>query len=118
MKPASLSVCLPAFNDAQTVGPIVERAIALLEQEGIDYEIIVVNDGSRDRTGEILDALARAHPCVRVMHHPTNQGYGAAVRAAFAAATKEYVFYTDSDGQFDVQDLPLLFPLLSQADVV
>ncbi len=74
-----------------------------------DYEVIVVNDGSADYTGELLDELARIHaPFVRVVHHPRNRGYGAALRSGFAAARKDWVFYTDGDAQYDPRELRLL----------
>jgi glycosyltransferase involved in cell wall biosynthesis len=81
--------------------------------------VIVVNDGSSDRTAEVLDELARTEPRLRVVHHESNRGYGAALRTGFASATKELVFYTDGDGQYDVRELVRLRPLLvAGVDVV
>jgi glycosyltransferase involved in cell wall biosynthesis len=80
-----------------------------LAENAEDYEVIVVNDGSRDETAHVLDALcARYGPVLRVITHPVNRGYGAALRSGFAAASKEFVFYTDGDGQYDPAELPLL----------
>jgi glycosyltransferase involved in cell wall biosynthesis len=78
-----------------------------------DYEIIVVNDGSPDHTGELLDEMARHFTWLRVIHHPKNRGYGGALRTGFASATKDLVFYTDGDAQYDPRELLLLWPALT-----
>jgi glycosyltransferase involved in cell wall biosynthesis len=75
-----------------------------------DFEVIVVNDGSQDRTASILEELARLYPEVRVIHHERNRGYGGALRSGFAAARKEFIFYTDGDAQYDPAELELLWP--------
>src|SRR5262245_10144363 len=74
-----------------------------------DYEVIVINDGSVDRTPEILDELARVYPQVRIVHHVKNRGYGGALRSGFAAASKTFVFYTDGDAQYDASELAQLW---------
>ena len=84
----------------------------------IDYEIIFVNDGSRDRTAEILSKIAAYDERVKIVHHLSNQGYGAALRSGFRAATKTLVFYTDADGQFDMNELPPLIQLINHYDIV
>ncbi len=107
--PGSLSVFFPAYNDAPVLPALIEKTFAVLEECVADYEVIVVNDGSRDNTAEVLEDLrARFGERLRVVTHPKNRGYGGALRSGFAAATKEYVFYTDGDGQYDVGELPLL----------
>ncbi|HYX48609.1 MAG TPA: glycosyltransferase family 2 protein, partial [Ktedonobacteraceae bacterium] len=83
-----------------------------------DYEIVVVNDGSTDRTGEIVAALADAHSHIRLVTHATNEGYGSSLVSGFATATKELVFFMDSDGQFDIRDLEEFFPLIDTYDAV
>jgi glycosyltransferase involved in cell wall biosynthesis len=109
----SVSVFFPAYNDAQSLLALVERAFAVLAEHSSDYEVIVVNDGSRDNTGEVLERLRqRFAPHMRVITHPENRGYGGALRSGFAAASKELVFYTDGDGQYDVGELPKLLALL------
>ena len=112
----SLSVFFPAYNDAPSLGPLVEKAFAVLEQHVADYELIVVNDGSRDQTGEVLEELRQRYgPRMRVVTHPQNRGYGGALRSGFEAATKEFVFYTDGDGQYDVGELPRLMERVGPA---
>jgi glycosyltransferase involved in cell wall biosynthesis len=115
----SITVFFPAYNDEGSIALMVERALALLPRFTDDYEVIVVNDGSSDGTAEILNALERAQPHVRVIHHPKNRGYGGALRTGFLNATKDLVFYTDGDGQYDVNELARLIPLLTaEVDVV
>jgi glycosyltransferase involved in cell wall biosynthesis len=111
-----LSVVLPAFNEEPNIEPVVRGCVAYLDRRVPDYELLVVNDGSRDRTGEILDGLVRQFPTLRPLHHPQNRGYGAALRTGFDAARKRFVFYMDGDGQFDINDLDLLLPLATDDD--
>lgn len=119
LRPSSISVFFPAYNDADSIVPLVTDAVAVLQDLTDDYEVIVVNDGSADETPRVLDELARALPRVRVIHHEMNKGYGAALRTGFGAASKELVFYTDGDGQYDVRELASLHPLMTGAvDVV
>jgi glycosyltransferase involved in cell wall biosynthesis len=109
----SLSVFFPAYNDAPSLPTLITKTFAVLEACVEDYEVIVVNDGSFDQTGEVLEQLRLAHqPYMRVITHPENRGYGGALRSGFAAATKEFVFYTDGDGQYDVTELPRLLELM------
>jgi glycosyltransferase involved in cell wall biosynthesis len=105
----SLSVFFPAYNDAPSLPSLVETTFAVLEEHVSDYEVIVVNDGSHDQTGEVLEELGQRYgPRMRVVTHQQNRGYGGALRSGFEAATKEFVFYTDGDGQYDVGELPRL----------
>ncbi|HVF41412.1 MAG TPA: glycosyltransferase family 2 protein [Pyrinomonadaceae bacterium] len=112
--PESISVFFPAYNDEATIAGLVGDALSVLPSLTEDFEVIVVNDGSTDGTAAVLDELARADPRVRAVHHETNRGYGGALRTGFASATKELVFYTDGDGQYDVRELALLRPLLTE----
>jgi len=114
----SITVFFPCYNEQDNVGRVAEQAIGVLERIHADYEIIIVDDGSRDATGPIADEIAAAQPCVRVIHHPRNLGYGAALQSGFRAATKDLVFYTDGDGQFDINELPALLPLMRDYDIV
>lgn len=116
---SSISVVFPAFNDAGTIGSVVLSARRAVRHWTPDYEIVVVNDGSRDHTAEVLAELEQVVPELRVIHHSSNQGYGAALRTGFAAARKELLFYTDSDAQFDPQEIPrLLHELAPYVDYV
>jgi glycosyltransferase involved in cell wall biosynthesis len=99
----SLSVFFPCHNEAGNVERVVNQALEVLPQISDDYEIIVVNDGSVDETGTIADRLAAQHEPVRVIHHEHNRGYGGALQSGFRSASKEWVFYTDGDGQFDLR---------------
>lgn len=98
---------------------MIGKALALLPTLTDDYEVIVVNDGSSDGTAALLDELACQHAQVRIIHHPRNRGYGGALRTGFAQATKDLVFYTDGDAQYNVQELTKLLPLMVEGvDVV
>ncbi len=109
MKFPTLSVFFPAYNDAPSLPSLIAKTFETLEETVVDYEVIVVNDGSRDGTAQVLESLARRYaPHLRIVTHPANRGYGAALRSGFAAARKEFVFYTDGDGQYDPGELPLL----------
>lgn len=118
MRKLSLSVFFPCYNEELNVERTTRAALAALPAVSDDFEIIIVDDGSRDRTGEIADRLAGEHQCVRVVHNRPNRGYGGALQAGFRAATKEWVFYTDGDGQFDFNEIGKLIPLLDEYDIV
>ena len=113
-----ISAVLPAYNEEQVIAASVGAMVEMLESLGADYEVIVVDDGSRDRTAEIVADLGRPNPRVRVVSHPQNRGYGAALWTGFTSATKELVFLTDGDKQFDVAELREFLPLLEGADLV
>jgi glycosyltransferase involved in cell wall biosynthesis len=115
----SLSVILPAYNEAQIIGSTVSVVYEMLSSWRIDFEIIVVNDGSTDRTGAIVTALAAHDPArMRLVNHAINQGYGAALVSGFAAASRELTFFMDADGQFTIGDLRAFFPYIDQYDAV
>ena len=114
----SLSVFFPCYNEEANVANTVGQALEVLEQLKGDFEVIVVDDGSKDATGRIADELAAKDGRVKAVHHPTNRGYGAALQSGFRAATKELVFYTDGDGQFDMHEMPALLPLMKEYDIV
>lgn len=101
-----LSIFFPAYNDARSLPGLVEKAFAVGQDCAEQVEVIVVDDGSQDDTPRVLEELQRRYgPALRVIRHPANLGYGAALTSGFRAATKELVFYTDGDGQYDVGEL-------------
>jgi glycosyltransferase involved in cell wall biosynthesis len=118
-KPAGLSVFFPAYNDSGTIASMVIRAVQAASALTPDYEVIVVNDGSEDATPQIVDELARTYPRVRVVHHPRNRGYGGALQTGFRSATKDLIFYTDGDAQYDPAELAALWQrMTADADLV
>lgn len=110
----SLSVVFPAYNDAGTIASMVVSARRTVKRHTRDFEIIVVDDGSRDATADILEELERLVPELRVVRHPENLGYGAALATGFRTAVKDLVFYTDGDAQFDPRELTSLLGALTQ----
>jgi glycosyltransferase involved in cell wall biosynthesis len=115
----SISAMFPCYNDAATIGGLVDDVHDVLTPLVPDVEVIVVNDGSRDGSAEVLDALAVDRPWLRVVHHEVNRGYGQALVTGFTAATNEWIFYTDGDAQYDAREAALLVPLATDAvDVV
>jgi len=114
----SLSVFFPCYNEQDNVERVVRQAVEILDRLVTDWEVIIVDDGSADRTGQIADRLAAEDARIRAVHHETNGGYGLALRSGFAAAEKQYVFYTDGDGQFDLNDLAKLLPLRAEGVIV
>ena len=117
-KPLSISVFFPCYNEQDNVTRVAGQAVAVLEKLKADFEVILVNDGSSDSTGQIIDELAGKNDRIKAVHHATNLGYGAALQSGFKAAIKELVFYTDGDGQFDINEMPPLLPLMKQYDIV
>ncbi|MCL6557763.1 MAG: glycosyltransferase family 2 protein [Firmicutes bacterium] len=118
MKRYPITIFFPCYNEEQNVERVTREALAVADRISDDYEIIIVNDGSKDRTAEIADRLAKEHPAVRAVHHEVNKGYGAALQTGFKSATKELVFYTDGDGQFKIEEITKLLPLIEQYDIV
>ena len=114
----SISVFFPCYNEQENVGRTVEKALEVMQQFDADFEVIIVDDGSSDGTRQIADEIAGRDKRVKVMHHQHNLGYGAALQSGFKAATKELVFYTDGDGQFDINEMLPLLALMDQYDIV
>jgi glycosyltransferase involved in cell wall biosynthesis len=118
MRPTSLSFVLPAFNEAANIVRAVDRCVRAGEDLGLEFEVVVVDDGSHDDTRRLADGIAAVDPRVRTLHHPRNRGYGAALRSGLFAARMGHVFFTDADLQFDVGEIDRLLERASDADIV
>jgi glycosyltransferase involved in cell wall biosynthesis len=115
----SVSAVFPCYNDAETIGGLVDDVYAALTPLVSQVEVIVVNDGSADKSRAVLDALAQDRPWLRVIHHEVNGGYGKALLSGFTAAQNEWIFYTDGDAQYDAREAALLVPMATdEIDVV
>jgi len=108
-----LSIFFPAYNDAGTIASLALVAHMTARTLTDDYEVLVVDDGSPDHTGELLDEMAKHFPWMKVVHHERNRGYGGALRTGFATASKELVFYTDGDAQYDPREMARLWEAFS-----
>lgn len=117
MKLKGLSVFFPAFNEQNNISKTVERAIATIPSFAESFEMIVVNDGSRDNTSVELDRLAKRYSSLRIITHDCNRGYGAALKSGFANSRFDHIFYTDGDGQFDTADIGKLVSVIDGCDI-
>ena len=113
---SSLSIFFPCYNEAENVERVTHAALEAAPQFAESFEVIIVNDGSRDRTGQIADQLAAEIPEVRAVHNRPNRGYGGAVARGLTEARMEWIFFTDGDGQFDIGEVPKLIELLDRGD--
>ena len=114
----SFSLVLPAHNEAGNIEPVVRHALVVLPRYFDDFEIIVVDDGSKDETGAIIDRLCVEDPRVRPIHHKRNHGYGGALTSGFRASTGNHVMFMDSDRQFDIADIERLYPYIESHEIV
>jgi dolichol-phosphate mannosyltransferase len=118
-EPRTLSIVLPAYNESENLEPVVDQAVAVVSDVVPAGEVIVVDDGSVDGSAEVLGRLTERHGgAVRVLRHPRNRGYGAALRTGFDAARHQLVFFTDSDRQFDLAEIRYFLPLMDHFDMV
>lgn len=115
---SSLSAFFPVRDEERNVLPMAAAMLRVLPRVAQRWELIIVDDGSRDGTGALADRLAETHAGVRAVHHPVGGGYGAAIRSGLRSARYDYVFYTDGDRQFDPEELSLLIAELAGADAV
>ncbi len=118
MTTRGLSVVLPAWNEEAVIARTVHGVVETLSSLAPDYEVVVVDDGSQDHTGEIADALAADNPRITVVHNRPNRGYGGALIAGFNVVSKELTFFMDADGQFDIRDIARLLERIEQYDAV
>jgi len=115
---ASISVVLPAYNEAENIEPMVTEAVPALEANAADWEIIVVDDGSADETAAVTRRISEREPRVRLVQHAVNQGFGSAVLTGFTSAEKDWIFYTDADRQFVLAELERFVPHMESADLI
>ena len=113
-----LSLILPCYNEKDNLKPVVESALKILKEIAREFEIIIVDDGSTDGTGELAEELVNIYPQVRLVQHPKNLGYGSALRSGFKKAKYRWLFFTDADQQFDLSEIKKLLPYLEQSPLV
>lgn len=118
MKKSSISIVLPAYNEEENIEKAIKSCISILEKisQGENYEVIVVDDGSKDKTGEIAEEIQENDANVKVIHHKKNKGYASALRTGFENAKFDLIFYTDADNQFDIAEIKNFLPLIKEGD--
>ncbi|NQS90577.1 glycosyltransferase family 2 protein [Patescibacteria group bacterium] len=114
----NLSIILPAYNEVENIERVANSILEFVPTITQNYEIIIVDDGSRDGTGKLIDKLAKNYNQIVALHHLSNKGYGAALRSGFKAAKAKLIFFTDGDGQFDIRELAKLMALIKTADII
>lgn len=115
----SISVFIPAYNEEECLEETTNEIVDYLKEYFTDWELIIVNDGSKDKTKIIAESLIKKYrPHLKLINHPQNHGYGAAMASGIKAATKKFIFYTDADGQFNIKELKKLIPFINKAKIV
>lgn len=118
MELKSLSVFLPAYNEEDSIASTVEDVVKVLKTMDIDWEVLVINDGSKDKTADVVKGLEKKYPGVRLVNHEINKGYGRALKTGFKEAKYAWVAFVDSDGQFDFNEIKKLAAKTGEADVI
>ena len=118
MNRPALSLVFPVFDEEANLAPLLEHAVRIGDRIGGEFEIVVVDDGSRDRSAAVVEEFARSQPRVRLIRHAANRGYGAALRAGFSEARGELLFFSDADLQFDLDELVVLLEHARHTDIV
>lgn len=118
MNKANISVFFPVYNDEKTVQKVTIKALRVLKEIADKYEVLIINDGSPDLSGEIADKLAEEYPFVRVIHHEVNKGYGAAIKTGLENTKYEWVCFTDGDDEYDLEDLKKMILLKNYYDLI
>ena len=111
MRKPDITLFFPVYNDEFTIPIMVEKSIQVLNEIANKYEIIIINDGSPDKSGEVADQFAAKYSSVKVIHHEKNMGYGAAIQTGFKHANFEWICFTDGDDEYDVMDLKKMIKL-------
>jgi len=114
----SISLVIPVYNEEENIKKVVPDGLSMLSQLARDFEIIIVESGSADNTGAVVDQFAQENERIRVIHQETKLGLGSALKAGFGAARFEYIFYIDGDNPFRMSEFIRGFPLLQEADIV
>src|SRR3989338_9580254 len=114
----SLSIVFPCYTEAENVGGMIEQAVKTAETYGVDYEVVVVDDGSKDSSADIVRSWSAKNPRVKLVRHEHNQGYGAALRTGFKNVSKDLIFLTDGDNQFQLSDIEKLLAKIDSCDAV
>lgn len=109
----SISIFFPCYNDAKSIGRLIEDAFRTVRKLTRDYEVIVIDDGSRDNSRQVLKKLTKKYHKLKLVFHEKNIGYGGALRSGFQIASKDCIFYTDGDGQYDIKELPVLLTIMT-----
>jgi glycosyltransferase involved in cell wall biosynthesis len=117
-KLSSLSVFFPCFNEEKNIPLFIEEALAYFPKVATQFELIIINDGSSDNSLEIAEGLAKKHKQVRVVSHSENRGYGAALRTGFESAKYDWIFFTDGDLQFRLNQLDSFIPYTKNHHVI
>lgn len=112
-KNPSISIFFPCYNDSGSIKKLVENSFSILRKLTDNYEVVVIDDASSDNSPEILKILTQKHKKLKVIYHEKNMGYGGALKDGFKNSSKELIFYTDGDGQYDVREMPILLTLMS-----
>lgn len=118
MELKSLSVFMPAYNEEDSIDSTVAGVVKVLKTLSIDWELLVINDGSKDKTAEVVKGLEKKYPGVKLINHEKNQGYGRALKTGFKEAKYPWVAFVDSDGQFDFEEIKKLLAKTGEADVI
>lgn len=113
-----LSVFFPAYNEERNIERTVKNALKILPKIASKYEMIIVDDGSTDKTGEIAERLAKEKEFIKMVHHRPNRGYGAALKSGFSESRYSWVAFSDADGQFDFSEIEKFLPLTDKADLI
>jgi len=118
MEKPEITIFFPVYNDENTIANMTEKCIHVLTEVASNYEVIIINDGSPDNSGAVADEMANKYEYVRVIHHPKNKGYGAAIKSGLENAQYEWVCFTDGDDEYDIEDLRKMIRLKDYYDLI